>query len=295
MYPRILIVKTNVVSDKDLTEHGFSVRRYMRIGPSGTGQRIRPTPIDMIKVENHPDYVRSTGEKYGRAHWCDSCEQYTEWSQGSCNNCGGGAGDDGGFAPNGSSQLEWVKSDGVDRDGHSLTWWKNKTAKWKSSGRRPTIEVRVTGYLSNGQRGESFEFGPDELTEAKAKAKQWTQSTNGSALVGVIVDVPYEGMVRFDIGEWRFTGARGYFVWQVDSDQMPIDSRGPIADPDEAYKLARDQARTAAAGTSFVVSWGGDPEMPDFEIIKAWKGWAAEVHTLGEYPKLGRRLRELKR
>lgn len=192
--------------------------------------------------------------------------------------------------------LEWVKAEGADRDGHTLAWWRSKQEKWKSSGRRPKIEIRVVGYLSNGQRGETFEFGPDELAAAKAKAKEWAQSTDGSGMVGVIVDVPYDSMRRFDIGEWRSTGPRGYFVWQVRvEDQIPIDCRGPIADPDEAYALAREQAKTSESGKSFVVTWGDDPEKPDFEIVKAWKGWLAEVHTLSELPRLGGRLRERRR
>lgn len=84
--PEILIVSTNLVSDAELDKHNLATRRYMRIGPSGTGQRIRPSPIDMIKVETHPEWARATGEKYARLHWCETCEQYTEWAGGECQN-----------------------------------------------------------------------------------------------------------------------------------------------------------------------------------------------------------------
>lgn len=87
MRPSILIVSSNLVSDAELLVNGFAVRRYMRIGPSGTGQRIRPTAIDTIKIETHPEWARATGEKHAPAHWCEACEQYTEWSAGECQNC----------------------------------------------------------------------------------------------------------------------------------------------------------------------------------------------------------------
>lgn len=87
MRPSILIVASNVVSDADLLANGFAVRRFMRLGPGGTGQRIRPTALDSIKVEVHPEWTRATGEKHARLHWCEACAQYTEWSAGECGNC----------------------------------------------------------------------------------------------------------------------------------------------------------------------------------------------------------------
>lgn len=188
------------------------------------------------------------------------------------------------------SNVEWVKAEGVDRNGKSLAWWRNKATNWR--GNPLSIELTVTGYLSNGSRDQTFTFDHEQLVAAKAKAKQYAADTRGSAMVRACIDVRYEGRQCFDIGEWRHAGPRGYFVWQVDENQAPIDCRGPIPDVDEAYALARNQARTSGAGKSFVVTWGDDPTLGDFEIVKAWKGWAAEVHTVGELPRLGRRLHE---
>ncbi len=36
----------------------------------------RGTLLLSIFVPNHPDYVRSTGEKYTRLVWCDHCKGY---------------------------------------------------------------------------------------------------------------------------------------------------------------------------------------------------------------------------
>jgi len=87
MSDRILIVSSNVVTDADMAAHGLHTRRYMRLGPSGTGRRIRPTALDTIKVETHPEWARATGEKHARLHWCAACAQYTEWAAGECQNC----------------------------------------------------------------------------------------------------------------------------------------------------------------------------------------------------------------
>lgn len=81
-----LVVTSIELADGDNDLH---TRRWQRDprAPSGTGQRAPLIKVDMIKVPNHPDYVRSTGDRFSRLHWCDACEQYTEWQGGECANC----------------------------------------------------------------------------------------------------------------------------------------------------------------------------------------------------------------
>jgi hypothetical protein len=378
--PKILIVSSNVVSDAELDQHGLSTRRYMRLGSGGMGQRIRPTAIDTIKVETHPEWARSTGERYARLNWCEACAQYTEWAGGECTNCPGGAADGGepvDYEPNASphdtshlnalelrlshererlraartpreqafraqqvascereiagerkflrergidlsvdddvaalsddellaelesnpsSPLEWIKGLGVDRDGHNLTWWKNKTAKWRgSSYERPTVYIQVRAYDRAGQPSrDRNEFGVDQLKEAKAFAKEWT-TNNGTAEVEGRVVIPHQGSVTIPIGEWRNSASDGYYVWSVEGQtQMPVTRRGPFADYDEAITVAKQETRGAGSYDS-VVSFGGDPEAGDFVIQKAFKAWSGEVHYASDLPRVGGRLRELRR
>jgi hypothetical protein len=83
---RKLIVTSNLVTDADMTKHGPQVRRYMRLGSGGTGQRVPPTALNIIRVPVHPLWTKATGEKTMRLHWCERCKQYTEWVSGECQN-----------------------------------------------------------------------------------------------------------------------------------------------------------------------------------------------------------------
>ncbi len=198
---------------------------------------------------------------------------------------------------NPASPLEWIKGSGVDRDGHSLTWWKNKSLKWsKSEYDRPKVYIRVYGWDSQGRRDEarSGEFLPDDLKGAKAFARECVEA-GGSVEVQGRVEIPYQGNHTIELGQWRNTASNGYYVWSVESKtQMPVTRRGPIERLDEAIGEAKVASR---GGSTYdeVVTFGGDPEAGDFEVIKAFKAWSGEVHYSSDLPRVGGRLRELRR
>jgi len=193
-----------------------------------------------------------------------------------------------GMEPN--ADLEWIKGDGVDQDGHSLAWWKSRLKKWKGEYDRPRAELRVTCWDRRGKRADDRTFSIDDLSAAKAAAKAWSQSS-GSAEVRARIEIPYQKTYLIDIGEYRSTGSNGYYVWTVDRDGVPYDRRGPWENPDEAIGHAKVGSR---AGNKFdhVVTFGSDPAATDFEIIKAFKAWSGEVHYGTDLPRVGGRLRE---
>lgn len=84
-----------VVTSIELAEgdNDLHTRRWQRdpTAPGGTGQRAPLVKVDTIKMPNHPEYARATGLRFSRLHWCEACEQYTEWQRGACNNCPTGA------------------------------------------------------------------------------------------------------------------------------------------------------------------------------------------------------------
>lgn len=54
---------------------------YVRQSVSGTGMKrrmIQLQKVNSILIGNHPIYVQSTGERYSRLIWCDTCNAYTE-------------------------------------------------------------------------------------------------------------------------------------------------------------------------------------------------------------------------
>lgn len=206
------------------------------------------------------------------------------------------ANDDDDMEPNAASKLEWIKGEGVDRDGHSLAWWKNKAAKWsRSEHDRPDVYIQVRKYERDGSptRGRD-RFSPDELKEAKAFAREWTETTGGSAYVEGRVEIPYQSNkdVTIELGEWKNNASNGFYVWSVDGKTfVPVSRSGPFADSDEAVTIAQQKAK--GGGTyDAVVTFGGDPEAGDFEIWKSFKAWSGEVHYSSDLPKVGGRLRE---
>ncbi len=205
--------------------------------------------------------------------------------------------DDDDLEPNASSKLEWVKGDGVDRDGHNLTWWKNKVAKIRSEYDRPRVFIQVRKWDRTGASTREAwpEFAVGELNEAKAHAKEYTERTGGTAQVEGRVVIPYQNSITIDLGEWKNTASNGFYVWSVDAKTlMPVTCRGPFTSLDEAVALAK---RSAAAGQTYdeVVTFGGDPEAGDFEVVKSFKAWSGEVHYQTDLPKVGGRLREYRR
>lgn len=200
------------------------------------------------------------------------------------------------LTPN-ASQLEWVKGSGIDRDGHNLTWWKNKAAKWSGSRHdRPTVFIQVLCWDRAGASTRDWpQFDPGELKEAKAYAKEFIERTGGSCRVDGRIEIPYQGTVTIELGEWKNTASNGYYVWSVDRNTfMPVSRKGPFGDYDEALTIAKNAAR---GGSTYdeVISFGGDPDAGDFEISKAFKGWSGEVHYTTDLPKVGGRLREYRR
>lgn len=195
------------------------------------------------------------------------------------------------------AKLEWIKGNGVDRDGHSLTWWKNKSAKWsRSEYDRPRVYIRVSGWDRSGRPDptRSSEYAPDNLKEAKAFAREAVEA-GGSSRVEGRIEIPYQGNHTIEIGEWKNSASNGYYVWSVDGKtQMPVTRRGPFERMDEAVGTAKIAAR---GGSTYdeVVTFGGDPEAGDFEIVKAFKAWSGEVHYSTDLPRVGGRLRELSR
>ncbi|MES2403744.1 MAG: hypothetical protein V4567_05310 [Pseudomonadota bacterium] len=199
-----------------------------------------------------------------------------------------------GFEPNASSKLEWIKSSGVDRDGHSLTWWKNKVAKWKGSRHdMPTVVIQIMCWdRAGGSTGQWPEFAPDELKEAKAWAKEFIEQTGGSCRIDGRVTIPYQSTVTIELGEWKNNASNGFYVWSVDAKTfVPVSRKGPFEHPDEAIGVAKLAAR---GGSTYdeVVTFGGDPEAPDFSIEKSFKAWSGEVHYSSDLPRVGGRLRE---
>ena len=198
-----------------------------------------------------------------------------------------------GLEPNASPKLEWVKGDGVDSDGHNLTWWKNKVAKWKSQWDRPTVFIRVTTWDRAGQRDKSRcgEFDAGDLKGAKEFAREATLA-GGSSQIDARIDIPHQNGVTFSIGEWRNPASNGYYVWSVDRESyVPVARNGPFENPDDAIALAK---RKAASGQTYdeVVTFGGDPEACDFSIWRSFKAWSGEVHYTTDLPKVAGRLRE---
>ena len=196
--------------------------------------------------------------------------------------------------PNASSKLEWIKAAGVDRDGHSLAWWKSKVAKWKGSRHdMPTVVIQVMCWDRAGaSTGQWPEFAPDELKEAKAWAKDFIEQTGGSCRIDGRVTIPYQSTVTIELGEWRNNASNGFYVWSVDSKTfVPVSRKGPFEHPDEAIGVAKLAAR---GGSTYdeVVTFGGDPDAPDFSIEKSFKAWSGEVHYSSDLPKVGGRLRE---
>lgn len=198
------------------------------------------------------------------------------------------------MTPNASSKLEWIKGEGVDRDGHSLAWWKSKAAKWsRSEYDRPKVFIRVITYDRAGQRDESRcgEFAADNLKGAKEFSKEAVESGGSSQIYGR-VEIPYQSGVTFDIGEWKNNASNGYYVWSVDGATfVPVARNGPFENPDDAIALAK---RVARGGQTYdaVITFGGDPESSDFEIWKSFKAWSGEVHYTTDLPRVGGRLRE---
>ncbi len=196
--------------------------------------------------------------------------------------------------PNPASKLEWIKGPGVDRDGHSLAWWKNKAAKWsRSEYDRPKVFIRVITWDRAGQRDEARcgEFAPDNLKGAKEFSKEAVESGGSSQIYGR-VEIPYQSGVTFDIGEWKNNASDGYYVWSVDGESfVPVSRNGPFENPDDAVALAK---RVARGGQNYdaVITFGADPEAVDFEIWKSFKAWSGEVHHTTDLPKVGGRLRE---
>lgn len=192
------------------------------------------------------------------------------------------------------SPLEWVKGSGVDRDGHSLAWWKSKVAKWsKSIHDRPSVVVRVITWDRLGKRDPEWsrEFSPDELKEAKAFARDAAEAGRAAEVEGR-VEIPYQGSYTVEIGEWKNSASNGYYVWSVDGETfVPVTRRGPFADYEEALTLAK-QAVRAGSVYDEVITFGGDPEARDFEIAKAFKARSGEVHYATDLPRVGKRLGE---
>lgn len=199
-----------------------------------------------------------------------------------------------GLEPNPVSQLEWIKGPGVDRDGHSLAWWKNKAAKWsRSEYDRPKVFIRVITWDRAGQRDEARcgEFAPDNLKGAKEFSKEAVESGGSSQIYGR-VEIPYQSGVTFDIGEWKNNASNGWYVWSVNGESfVPVSRNGPFENPDDAVALAK---RVARGGQTYdaVITFGSDPEASDFEIWKSFKAWSGEVHYTTDLPKVGGRLRE---
>lgn len=195
---------------------------------------------------------------------------------------------------NPASKLEWVKGPGVDRDGHSLAWWKSKAAKWRSGEYdRPKVSIRVITWDRAGQRDEARcgEFAPDNLSEAKKFSREAVESGGSSQIYGR-VEIPYQSGVTFDIGEWKNNASNGYYVWSVDGETfVPAARNGPFENPDDAVAFAK---RVARGGQTYdaVITFGSDPEATDFEIWKSFKAWSGEVHYTTDLPKVGGRLRE---
>jgi len=195
--------------------------------------------------------------------------------------------------PNPASQLEWVKGPGVDRDGHSLTWWKNKAARQKSQYDRMTVFIQVLCWDRTGASTRDWpQFDPGELKEAKAWAKEFVETTGGSCQVEGRVTIPYQGSVTIPLGEWKNNASNGWYVWSVDGKTfVPVSRNGPFQDQDEAIAVAKQMAK--GGGTyDAVITFGGDPEASDFEIWKSFKAWSGEVHYTTDLPKVGGRLRE---
>lgn len=192
-----------------------------------------------------------------------------------------------------ASGLEWVKGDGVDRDGHNLTWWKNKAAKWsKSIHDRPKVFIQVRCWDRTGASTRDWpQFEPGELKEAKAYAKEFIEKTGGTCQVEGRVEIPYQNGVTIELGEWKNAGSDGFYVWSVDKTGTPFTRRGPFRDLDEAVTIAKQAAK---AGSTYDegVTFGSDPEASDFEIVKAFKAWSAEVHHSSDLPSIGVRLKE---
>jgi len=191
-------------------------------------------------------------------------------------------------------KLEWVKGNGVDRYGHSLTWWKNKAAKWRGSD-RPDVYIQVRKYDREGNLARGLDrFQPEELKQAKVLAHDWTESTGGSAYVEGRVEIPYqpEKNATIEIGNWKFAGSDGFYVWTVDSRSFqPMSYRGPFQNPDEAVALAKQSVRGSGSYDQ-VITFGSDPTAGDFYIWKAFKAWSGDVHYSSDLPKVGARLRE---
>jgi hypothetical protein len=193
-----------------------------------------------------------------------------------------------------SSKLEWIKGPGVDRDGHSLAWWKSKAAKWsRSEYDRPKVFIRVITWDRAGQRDEARcgEFAPDNLKGAKEFSREAVEAGGSSQIYGRI-EIPYQSGVTFDIGEWKNNASNGYYVWSVDGETfLPAARNGPFENPDDAVALAK---RVARGGQTYdaVITFGGDPEARDFSIWKSFKAWSGEVHYTTDLPKVGGRLRE---
>lgn len=192
-----------------------------------------------------------------------------------------------------TGKLEWVKGPGVDSDGHNLTWWKNKVAKWKTQYDRPTVFIQVLCWDRTGASTRDWpQFEPSELKEAKAWAKDFMERTGGSCRVDGRVVIPYQGSVTIELGEWKNTSSNGYYVWSVDGQSfVPAARNGPFATPDEAVTVAKQMVKGGSTYDA-VITFGADPEANDFEIWRSFKAWSGEVHYTSDLAKVGGRLRE---
>ncbi len=197
------------------------------------------------------------------------------------------------LTPN-ASTLVWEKGEGVDRDGHNLTWWKNKHKSWsRSEHDRPRISIDVRAFDRAGQRAPGRSFPADQLTEAKAFAKEWAASS-GTAEVEALIEIPWQGSHRIPIGEWKSTASNGFYVWSVDRSEMPVTRRGPFADFDEAKTDARQHAQSDAT-YDYVVTFGGDPESSDFSVEKGYRSGSGEVFLQSSYARVGKSLAAYRR
>jgi len=191
-------------------------------------------------------------------------------------------------------KLEWIKGSGVDRDGHNLTWRKNKSLKWsRSIYDRPKVFIQVrtwdrAGHIDSKRSGE---FAPDDLKGAKAFAREAVEG-GGSSQVEGRIEIPYQNSVTIELGEWKNAASNGYYVWSVDGKTfVPVSRSGPFEHPDEAVGVAKLKARGGSMYDA-VITFGGDPEASDFSIWKSFKAWSGEVHYTSDLPRVGGRLLE---
>ena len=191
-------------------------------------------------------------------------------------------------------EVEWVPSkaepSSVTHWGrHDFSWWKRQSKSKKDQ--RPETYIVVQPFDAAGKRERGVDFRVDELSQAKAAAKQWVIDGGMSATVEAHVRIPFEGSHRIqDLGEYQAKEDRAVWLWDVRDDGMPYDRRGPYTKHDEAYLEARKAAQ--AKNRDQVVTFGSDPSARSFEILKAYKGGSGEVYFTSQLAHVGRRLGE---